>query len=520
MTAPSMPAAARLQREWEERQGGPEAAKLDRVTESTLAEELVRRHGGELRFVGQWRKWLDYRGGRWVAAPTAAQVQRDLIRLIRNLRVSAARAGNEDAVKALFKAEKRATRDSIVALAAHEEAIQVAPEDLDRDPWLLNARNGTLELRTGELRPHRRDDLLTKLAPVAFDPKATAPIWDAFLERIFGGNADLISFVQRAAGYSLTGETGEQCLFIAHGSGANGKSTFLEALRAMLGDYARAAPMDLFIASKGDRHPTEVATLLGVRFAPCVETRDGARLNETLLKQLTGGDTVQARRMREDFWELSPVAKLWLGTNHRPQIRGTDEAIWRRIRLIPFEVTIPEGERDKSLPAKLRAELPGILAWAVRGCLAWETEGLAPPAEVTAATDAYRLAEDRLGQWLAERCVTGQNRQATAADLYADFCRWAEERREWTPSAKAFGESLADRGFERDRAGKDRTKIWRGIGLLSGRRTDADPSNISPYGARAQKVTGSQVRIGPPEREPGSDDGEGDLFDGQAGGAP
>ncbi|MHB8419129.1 MAG: DNA primase family protein [Myxococcales bacterium] len=487
-------------------------------TETRLAESVVKECGADIRFCAPWKKWLVYDGTRW-RLDDSGHVARKVKQRIRDLHLWAVKKDYELIAKFFARSEKRSVREAVQALAAVEEPVQVAPGDFDADPWLLNVRNGTVDLRTGKLRPHRREDYCTKLAPVVYDANAKAPTWVVFLERIFSRNADLFGFVQRAAGYSLTGDVGEQCLFIAHGAGANGKSTMLEVLRAAMGDYARAAPADLFVASKGDRHPTEVASLLGVRFAPCVETREGARLNEVLLKQLTGGDTVTARRMREDFWEFSPVAKLWLGTNHRPAIRGTDEAIWRRVRLIPFTVTIPEQERDKKLPTKLRAELPGILAWAVRGCLAWQRDGLSPPAEVTGATADYRQAEDRLGLWIAERCLIGSNRQATAADLYADFCRWAEEHRESAPSAKTFGESLADRGFERDRAGKDRSKIWRGIGLLEERRTDADSSSGLPLSrARAEvnRISGPHRSA---EREPGSDDGEDGLFE-AAGGAP
>jgi phage/plasmid-associated DNA primase len=192
--------------------------------------------------------------------------------------------------------------------------------------------------------------------------------------------------------------------------------------------------------------------------------------------------------MREDFWEFSPVAKLWLGTNHRPAIRGADYAIWRRIRLIPFTVTILPGKRDRHLPAKLRRELPGILAWAVRGGLAWQRDGLASPAEVTNATEDYRQTEDRLAVFIAEWCVTGPGKQASHADLYLAFRIWAEAAGEFVLSGKAFSESLAERGFERDRAGKDRSKIWRGIGLLEGWRTDADRSSGSPHRARTSEV--------------------------------
>ncbi len=491
----------------------PDAAVVgEGVTESTLAERLIASYGSDLLFCGPWRKWLIYRGGRWEECPTPAPVQQRTIRLIREARAQAARGGGAEAqaaVKALFAAEKRSVRDSIVALAAHEAAVQAAPGEFDSDPFLLNARNGTVDLRAGRLRTHERSDRLTKMAPVTYDATASAPTWIAFLERIFGGRREMLDFIQRAIGYSLTGATGEQCLFICWGAGANGKSTLLEALRFVLGDYARAAPLDLFVASKGDRHPTELATLAGVRFAPCVETREGARLNETLLKQLTGSDTVQARRMREDFWEFQPVAKLWLGTNHRPTIRGTDTAIWRRVRLIPFTVTIPPEERDRELPAKLRAEAPGILRWAIEGCLTWQREGLRPPADVTCATDAYRQDEDRLGAFIAECCKTGSGFVAKSADLFAAYARWAEDRREFVGTAKAFALALEERGFAAGTLGHAKTSIRNGIGLLEGVRVDAGRLEVFPHVARAYRNQPDDLpastRNGP------DDDGQGDF---------
>ncbi len=490
----------------------PAAVVGEGVTESTLAERLIASYGSDLLFCGPWRKWLIYRGGRWEECPTPAPVQQRTIRLIREARAQAARGSGAEAqaaVKALFAAEKRSVRDSIVALAAHEAAVQAAPGEFDRDPLLLNVLNGTVDLRTGERREHQRADRLTKMAPVAYDRAAAAPAWQAFLERIFAGNPEMLAFIQRAIGYSLTADTGEQCLFICWGAGANGKSTLLEALRFVLGDYARAAPLDLFVASKGDRHPTELATLAGVRFAPCVETREGARLNETLLKQLTGSDTVQARRMREDFWEFQPVAKLWLGTNHRPTIRGTDTAIWRRVRLIPFTVTIPPEERDRELPAKLRAEAPGILRWAVEGCLAWQREGLCPPADVTCATDAYRQDEDRLGAFIAECCKTGPGFVAKSADLFAAYARWAEDRREFVGTAKAFALALEERGFAAGTSGHAKTSIRKGIGLLEGVRVDAGRLEVFPHVARASR---NQPDDRPASTRNGlDDDGQGDF---------
>lgn len=453
------------------------------LTETTMAEDVVRQHGKDLRFCGPMGKWFVWAGRRW-RIDDSGRVQRRIKQTLRRAEARVLQAGEDDLFKAIAKLEKRNAREGIAVLARYEEAVQINPEQLDRDPMLFNVRNGTIDLRTGRLRPHQRTDFITKIAGLEYDPTTRAPLWAAFLDRIFDKNQGLIRFVQKAAGYSLTGEVGEQVFFILWGSGANGKSTLLDLLLAASGDYGMAGADELLLAAKGERHPTELADLFGRRLVACQETQEGRRFDESRVKRLTGGDPVKARRMREDFWQFSPAHKLWLGTNHRPAIRGTDYAIWRRVRLVPFIITIPPGERDKSLPEKLRRELPGILHWMVEGCLAWQHEGLEPPPEVTSATEAYREAEDRLAAFLAECCAVGASKQATAAAVYASYCAWAEENHEFVPSAKAFSESLAERGFERDRAGKDRQKIWRGIGLLDDRRTDADRFIDSPPNAR------------------------------------
>ncbi|HYU47276.1 MAG TPA: phage/plasmid primase, P4 family, partial [Terriglobales bacterium] len=255
-----------------------------------------------------------------------------------------------------------------------------------------------LNLKTGTLQPHCREDLLTKCLPIAYDPNAECPTWLDFLKTIMANNAALITFLQRAIGYSLTGDTSEQCLFIAHGSGSNGKSTFLEVLQALLGDYAESTPSASLLAK--DRHdgiPNDIARLRGARLVTAVEIGEGKRLNEELVKRLTGQDTMTARFLFAEFFDFHAEFKLWIACNHLPTIRGTDHAIWRRIRLIPFTVTIPDEQQDKKLPGKLQAELPGILRWAIQGCLAWQEQELSTPSEVIAATKDYRALMDVIG---------------------------------------------------------------------------------------------------------------------------
>jgi putative DNA primase/helicase len=287
-----------------------------------------------------------------------------------------------------------------------------------------------------------------------------APTWQAFIERILP-DPEVRTFVQRAVGYSLTGSTAEQVLFVAHGDGANGKSTLLRVVGAILGDYATIAPHDLLIQTRHEPHPTGIATLHGARFASAVETEADARLAEAQVKQLTGGDPLTARRMREDWWTFLPTHKLWLAANHRPRITGEDHAIWRRIRLVPFTETIPPAEQDPNLPDKLAAELPGILAWAVEGCLDWQAHGLdAPPAVVAAIAD-YRLAEDWLHRFTEDRDLAFGEGSIPTAALMDHYRSWCLDTGERAIGTKAFGAKLRSRGAEPFRTGQGR--YWRGI---------------------------------------------------------
>jgi putative DNA primase/helicase len=317
----------------------------------------------------------------------------------------------------------------------------------------------------GRARSARREDLITQLAPVTYDPDAPCPTWEAFLTRIMAGNTALMTFLQRAVGYALTGDVREQVMLLLWGTGRNGKSTLINALLALLGPYAMKAAPDLLIATKNDRHPTERADLSGKRLVAAIESGEGQRFDEVFVKEATGGDPIRARRMREDFWEFWPTHKIWLATNHKPVIRGTDEGIWRRIRLVPFTVIIPEEEQDKTLPEKLRAELSGILAWAVRGCVVWRQEGLPVPEEVQQATAGYREEMDTFGRFLADRCVLDQRWRVTTDVLYQAYLTWCQGNGEYRLSKNHFGMRLRDRGLTPIRFGNARG--WQGIMLMS-----------------------------------------------------
>jgi putative DNA primase/helicase len=367
-----------------------------------------------------------------------------------------------------LKCESHERRVKMLASARAIAGIPVLPKDLDWDAWLLNVRNGTLDLRTGTLRPHAREDLITRGIDVDYTPDAKCPTWERFLAEVFRNDAALIAFVQRAVGYSLTGDIREHVFFILFGRGSNGKSTFLDVIHALLGPYAGPVPAELLLTRRAEHHPTERATLFSKRFVATVESGDGRRLAEDRVKAITGGDPIECRRMKEDFWVFTPTHKLWFGTNHKPVIKGTDHAIWRRIRLVPFETTFHEPEtgvapqKDPTLPERLIEELPGILAWGISGCLAWQREGLKAPEAVRDATEGYRVEMDVLARFLDECCVFNTSAEARASDLYKAYTSWCETANERVESQSSFGQRLTEKGCERYR----NNGIWYlGIGL-------------------------------------------------------
>jgi putative DNA primase/helicase len=437
------------------------------LTDTGNSERLIERDGEHLRYCHPWRTWLVQDGKRWHPDDTGEVVRRAK-EASKSIYGEAARAPNDQAAKALGNWAKQSLSEArikaMIELAKSD--VPVVPDDLDADPWLLNVENGTIDLRNGELREHRPEDLITKLALVEYNPDAAAPTWDATLERALPSES-VRRFFKRLCGYGLTGDVSEHILAVLYGTGANGKSTILNALLSVVGDYGMQAAPDLLVAKKGS-HPTEVADLFGMRLVASIEVEDGRRLAESLVKLLTGGDKVRARRMRQDFWEFDPTHKVFMAVNHKPTVRGTDNAIWRRIRLIPFTETIPPREQDKKLPEKLRAEREGILAWAVEGCLEWQREGLQAPDEVRKATGEYRAEMDVLGAFLNECCQRGAEHSTPAKDLYDAYKLWCEENGERYETQRRFAGQLKDRGtFDRRRSGPNGSYEWHGLGLLN-----------------------------------------------------
>jgi putative DNA primase/helicase len=354
------------------------------------------------------------------------------------------------------KSEAWNRQRAMLELVQHQRSIVVRVDELDARPWLFNVANGVLDLEHETLRAHDPVDMLTKRSPVVYDPQAKAPRWEEFLERVVP-SSEVREFLQRAAGYSLTGLAVEQVLFLLYGVGANGKTTFLEVIRAVAGDYGQQTPAATLLSRRGDGVPNDVARLRGARFVSAVETEANRTLAEALVKRLTGGDKIAARFLFKEFFEFDTEFSLWLATNHRPRVRGTDHAIWRRILLVPFTTVIPDDQQDKQLTATLIAkELPGILAWAVRGCTVWREHGLDPPREVTGATTEYRAEQDILGDFIADMCDVVADDVESAKNLYDAYRRWCDGNGERPETQKQFGIALAERGFEPTRTRTER----------------------------------------------------------------
>ncbi len=431
------------------------------------ARRLVAAFGDQLRHVVAWRRWLIWDGTRWAADITgqahrwAKQVARGGLLWASWIDDDDVRKKTESVAKALESSRGVA---GILTLAATEQTVALDPAVLDADPYLLNVANGVLDLRTREVLPHDPAAHLTKVANAAFRLDAQAPIWEGFVAQILP-DAEVRAFVQRYLGYALLGEVKEHVLAVFHGAGANGKSTLIGAVDYVLGDYALTPDAELLAERSGDFHPTSAASLLGARLAIIQEFDQGRRLAEGTVKRLTGGDPIAARRMREDFWEFTPSHTFVLATNHRPQVRGTDEGIWRRIRLVPFDVVIPERDRDPDLPDRLKAEADGILLWLVAGYTDWHTNGLAEPQAVKDATGQYRHDSDHLARFLADKCTAAGMVSVNSTMIYNAWSKWCLGEGIEPGTQTEFSNALAQRGFDKKRS--SRGMVFTGLGLLA-----------------------------------------------------
>jgi putative DNA primase/helicase len=444
-----------------------EKPDLPSNTDLGNARRLVLAEGKDIHYSYCSKKWFVWDGRKW-AADEAGEIHRRAKRTVRAMLQEAATLEDDQKRNILVAHEQRSESEgrlnAMISLARSEPGVSVRPADCDSDPMILNCLNGTIDLKTGTLREHCRHDLASKIAPVESDPSAVCPTWLKFLDTITGHSMELNLYLQRCAGYSLTGDTNEHALVLLYGTGANGKSTFLEVLRFVLGDYAQSADFQSLMVSQGQSVRNDLAKLNGARFVTATESEDGKRMAENVVKQLTGGDTITTRFLYQDYFEFEPQFKLWLGTNHKPVIRGQDVGIWRRIRLIPFTVSIPLDEQDHDLKRKLKLEAPGILNWAIEGLAQWRTNGLQEPAVVKDATKEYRADQDVIGHFLDARCIEEVGVKSSARSLYTAYKEWAQESNEWTMSERRFSTVLTERGLKKVRHGAG--IMWEGIAIL------------------------------------------------------
>lgn len=435
------------------------------LSDDALALDFATLHADLLRYVASWGAWMHYAEGRWRQEGT-------LFAFNQARRVCRWRAASVTDSRVAIGLTSAKTIAAVERMAQSDRRLAATVEQWDVDPMLLNTPKGVVHLKTGFLRPHDPQDCLTKITAVAPDRTSTAPTWAAFLRRVTGDDAQLIGYLKRLCGYMLTGRTDEQILAFAYGTGANGKSVFINTIAGILGDYARSAPIETFTESAVERHPTELAMLRGARLVSAVETEQGRRWAESRVKALTGGDKVAARFMRQDFFEYVPQFKLLIAGNHKPSLRSVDEAIRRRLHLIPFSVTIPPAERDPSLADKLRDEWPAILAWMIEGCVEWQRDGLMVPSAVQAATAQYIESEDAFGLWLGECVQRRETAYELTADLFASWKTWADRAGEHPGSLKRFSQTMIDRGIEAKRQAKTGKNGFQGVRLVRPDYTD------------------------------------------------
>lgn len=478
----------------EAKQAPPEPPEPINLTDTGNGRRLVRKFGARIRYSTAHQAWFFYDGKRWVQDETR-KVYHLAKRAVQDIAREAADTDDEDDRKKILKhalaSESRKSIEAMIALAISEPGIAVTPDRWDADKWLLNCQNGTIDLRTGELRPHRKEDFITRLCKVEYDPNATAERWEQFEREIFAKDEDLIGYVRRVIGSSLSADGRRQEIDIFYGLGANGKNVFLDTCRTILADYACTAEPNLLLARKFEAHPTGIADLCGRRLVTASETDDGGQFAEAGLKRLTGDKFIKARFMRGDFFEFQRTFKLILATNHKPKIKGKDIAIWRRIRLVPFKVTfVKPGEptapplvltEQEGLEQELLEEAPGILKLFVNACLEWQLKGMQPPKAVLTATDDYRKEMDELADFIIERCevpspAVRNEVKTKAAALYQAYAEWTRSNGLETLTSREFGAELERRGFA---LSKSNGVCWRvGIKLSEVTETNTDSADF------------------------------------------
>ncbi|MFN7292802.1 MAG: phage/plasmid primase, P4 family [Pirellula sp.] len=396
--------------------------------ENAIAVDFINVYGSELRYVPSWKKWLYWTGTHW-------DIDHDLVYVTSRMRILAHRywewvpqLQNLEYTKFCIALNRRATIDNVITLSRTDDRTTVKHDQLNTNPYLLNTRNGTIDLKTGAFREHRQSDYITQVANVSFDANATCESWNAFIDLIFGEDHEAKRYIRALLGYSLSGDVGEHVLPICYGAGANGKSTIWNTVVELLGDYAMLAPNKLLLGTNNE-HDTIIASLYQRRLVAISEPDEGMKLREARVKDLTGDEQVTARRMREDFWSFKRTHKFWLSTNHLPQISGSDEAIWRRIKLIPFRIDLRKATKPIPNYHKLliRKEGPGILNWLLSGFRDWQENGFIEPQSVITETASYRGQSDEIGRFIADCCDVSPELVVASSDLHNAYRDWGGE---------------------------------------------------------------------------------------------
>ena len=436
-------------------------------TDSTNAARLINEQGRNIRYNAAWKKWLVWNGRYWETDESGALIHEKGLEMVRNIYDDLLKTDDYreriEIEKYGMLSESVRRREAFVKAAQWKSALNIKSDDLDPNHWLLNLQNGTINVLTGEFRDHSQEEMITKIANVQYDPQADCPLWKQFIREIMDFKPELVNFLQTAAGWALTGNIEEQTMFILFGSGANGKTTFLNTILYLLGDYAIATPTESFMKKNADQNTNDIARLRGTRFVTTTEAEQGRRLSEPLIKKITGNDQMTARFLYGEYFNFTPTFKIFMATNHKPVIKGTDHGIWRRIKLIPFTTRIPDEKQDKNLEEKLKAEASGILNWLLEGTVRWRREGLRAPAAILNATDEYRGEMDVIGNFLKERCLQKKELSIRIRELYKAYDDWCDDNKEHAVSERFFSMRLKEMGFEQSRTAEAR--FWSGLAL-------------------------------------------------------
>ena len=450
-----------------------------RSTDFWNSENFVKEYKGKLLHCENWGCWLIYKDGRWVrdnSNETQGLAKKIILRYYHQASTIENDKERKELVKHALKSETQRAVNAMIELSKSD--LAVTPDAFDKDPYIINLKNGTLNLETMEFWKHRPEDLLTRQMNIEYNPMAICPRWISFLNKIFNQNKDLIEFIQKALGYSLTGDTGEDCLFILYGTGQNGKTTFLKTISEIWGDYALDTPTETLLAKERDNIPNDLARLRGARLVTSSESQEGRRFNEILIKKLTGRDRITARFLRQEFFEFDPTFKIWIATNHKPVVRENSIAFWRRIRLIPFTVQIPNEEIIPNFEKILLEEKEGIFNWILEGFRKWRENRLGIPEEVKKATQDYRDEMDVLGEFIEAKCIEDASARATTKELYELYCSWCEENNEKPMGKLAFSRRLEERGYKAVRLGHRQERGWQGIGIKSSVTTHDEVTEV------------------------------------------